>query len=88
MAVIFSTFTALGVILLYTLGFLPSLSGLAASAASAEVSIWCVAAGLLGLLLGMLLWRPGKMVFIDKVCLNEVPEVPEVPEGLRMTDMM
>lgn len=81
MAVIFSTFTALGVIPLYTLGFLPSLSGLAASAASAEVSIWCVAAGLLGLLLGMLLWRPGKMVFIDKVCLNEVPEVPEVPEG-------
>ena len=79
MAVIFSTFTALGVIPLYTLGFLPSLS---------EVSIWCVAAGLLGLLLGMLLWRPGKMVFIDKVCLNEVPEVPEVPEGLRMTDMM
>ena len=70
MAVIFSTFTALGAIPLYTLGFLPSLSSPTAS----PVSIWCVSAGLLGLLLGMLLGRPGKVVFLDKVCLNEGPE--------------
>ena len=76
MAVIFSTFTALGVIPLYTLGFLPSVGGLANGAG--EVSLWCMAAGLLGLLLGMRLWRPGKTVFIDKVCLNAVESV----EGL------
>lgn len=73
MAVIFSTFTALGVIPLYTLGFLPSVGGLANGAG--KVSLWCMAAGLLGLLLGMLLWRPGKTVFIDKVCLNAVESV-------------
>ena len=35
------------------------------------VSLWCLVAGLVVFLLVLLLARPRKMVFVDKVCLNE-----------------
>ena len=74
LALISGTLAAAAMMPLFSLGFLPAIPGnLWKDEAEAEtvVSLWCLVAGLVVFLLVLLLARPRKMVFVDKVCLNE-----------------